>query len=196
MLISLATFLHTHRRRVLYLAVLAAAVAAVFGAGVAKHLSPYGQNDPATQSVQAKNRYESATGRQIDPGIVALVSIGDVHSTAAAQRVGQVANQLRAQPDMASVVTYYQTHNPAAVSRDGRSTYVVAYFKPLSDSRLKDDAQLIENRFAEVRDVKLDRGHRPGSGTTVCCRSTSESPCSPSWRRSSSDGQQFASRAP
>src|SRR5437763_5257655 len=152
---SLATFLHTHRRRVLYLAVLAAAVAAVFGAGVAKHLSPYGQNDPATQSVQAKNRYESATGRQIDPGIVALVSIGDVHSTAAAQRVGQVANQLRAQPDMASVVTYYQTHNPAAVSRDGRSTYVVAYFKPLSDSRLKDDAQLIENRFAGVRDVKL-----------------------------------------
>ena len=41
------------------------------------------------------------------------------------------------------------------VSRDGRSTYVLAYFKPLSDKRLKDDAQQIEDRFAGQRDVKL-----------------------------------------
>ena len=41
------------------------------------------------------------------------------------------------------------------VSRDGRSTYVLAYFKPLSDKALKNDAQQIENRFAGQRDVKL-----------------------------------------
>src|SRR6185312_16721583 len=41
------------------------------------------------------------------------------------------------------------------VSRDGRSTYVVAYFKPFSDRQLKDDAQRIEDRFASQRDVKL-----------------------------------------
>ncbi len=41
------------------------------------------------------------------------------------------------------------------VSRDGRSQYVVAYFKPLSDTRVKDDAQTIMNRFASQHDVKL-----------------------------------------
>ena len=34
--------------------------------------------------------------------------------------------------------SFYDTHDPAMVSRDGRSTYVVAYFKPRSDSQLKD----------------------------------------------------------
>ena len=39
------------------------------------------------------------------------------------------------------------------VSRDGRSTYVLAYFRPKSDKTLKNDAQRIENGFAGQRDV-------------------------------------------
>jgi RND superfamily putative drug exporter len=155
MLTRLATFLHTHRRRVLYVAVVGAVIAGVFGAGVAKHLSPYGANDPATQSVQATNRFEAATGRQISPGVVALVDSGSVHSATAEQRIRQVASQLRSQPDVASVISYYDTRNAAMISLGGRSTYVLAYFKPLSDSRLKNDAQQIENHFAGQRDVKL-----------------------------------------
>ncbi len=155
MLTRLANFLYAHRRAVLYVAVLGAVVAGVFGSGVANHMSPYGANDPATQSVQATNRFQAATGRQIDPGIVALVNVGDVHSAAAQQRVNQVAAELGRGPDVASTVTYYGSHNPAMVSTDGRSTYVLAYFKPLSDTRLKDDAQKIEDRFAGAADVKL-----------------------------------------
>jgi uncharacterized membrane protein YdfJ with MMPL/SSD domain len=155
MLSRLATFLYLRGRRVLIVAVIAAVLAGVFGAGVAKRLSPYGANDPATQSVQAANRFETASGRQIDPGIVALVNSGDVRGTAARQRVGQVAVELRAQPDVGSVVTYYQTRDPAMVSRDGRSTYLLAYFKPLPDKQLKDAAQQIENRLASQKDVKL-----------------------------------------
>src|SRR5437588_4453993 len=41
------------------------------------------------------------------------------------------------------------------VSKDARSTYVLAYFEPLSDKALKDVATQIENRFAGQRDVKL-----------------------------------------
>ena len=41
------------------------------------------------------------------------------------------------------------------VARDGRSTYVVAYFKPRSDSRIQDDAKRIESQFAGQRDVEL-----------------------------------------
>jgi RND superfamily putative drug exporter len=158
MLARLAGFLHARRRPVLYAAVLVAVVAGVFGSSVAQHMSPYGANDPATQSVQASNRFQAAAGRQQDPGVIALVRVGNVSSNAARARVQQVADLLKNGPDVAQVLTYYDTHNPAMVSRDRSSTYVAAYFKPLSDTRLKDDAQQIQNRFAGLHDVKLGGG--------------------------------------
>jgi uncharacterized membrane protein YdfJ with MMPL/SSD domain len=153
----LAGFLYAHRRAVLYVTVLGAVVAGVFGSSVAQHLSPYGATDPATQSVQATNRFQAATDREIDPGVVALVTLtnANVHNTAAEDRVDQVANQLRGGPDVARVVTYYDTDNPSMVSRDGTETYVLAYFRPKSDTTLKNDAQQIENGFAGQRDVTL-----------------------------------------
>jgi RND superfamily putative drug exporter len=152
---KLATFAYANRRRVLFVAVIGAAIAGVFGAGVSKHLSPYGVDDPATQSVQATNRFQAATGRKIDPGVVALVSSGDVRSPAARQRVEGVAAELGSQPDVASVQSFYTTHDPAMVARDGRSTYVVAYFNARSDLQISNDAKLIESRFSSQRDVKL-----------------------------------------
>jgi uncharacterized membrane protein YdfJ with MMPL/SSD domain len=155
MLTNLATFIHANGRRVLLVAVLAAAIAGAFGVGVAKHMSPYGADDPATQSVQATHRFEAAAGRQIDPGIVAIVRAGDVHSATAQRRVEQVAGRLRTQPDVSSAVSFYETHDPSMVSRDRLSTYVVAYFKPRSDTQLEDAAQRIEDQFAGQHDVRL-----------------------------------------
>ncbi len=157
MLTRLAGFIYPHRRAVLYVTVLGAVVAGAFGSSVAQHLSPYGATDPATQSVQATNRFQAATGRQIDPGVVALVNLGgaSVHSRTAEDRVNQVAQQLKQGPDVATVVGYYQTHNAAMLSRDGSSTYVLAYFRPQSDTTLKNDAQKIEDGFAGQRDVEL-----------------------------------------
>jgi uncharacterized membrane protein YdfJ with MMPL/SSD domain len=154
-LARLAAFLHSHGRAILVAAVVGAVVAGVFGAGVSSRLSPYGATDPATQSVQATNRFQATAGRQIDPGVIALLAGGDVRTAAVRQRVASVAAELRRQPDVESVASFYSTHNRAMVSRDGRATYVVAYFKPLSDKRLSDDAKLIESRFASQHDVKL-----------------------------------------
>jgi RND superfamily putative drug exporter len=53
------------------------------------------------------------------------------------------------------VQSFYTSHNPAMVSRGRQSTYVLAYFKPLSDKALKNVAQQIENNFAGQSDVKL-----------------------------------------
>src|ERR687886_2185720 len=148
MLGRLATFQYANGRRVVFAAIVAAAIAGAFGFGVAKHMSPYGADDPATESVQATDRFERAAGRQIDAGVVALVQPGEVRSSAAKARVSQVAAQLRAQPHIAHVVSYYDTHDPAMVSRDGRSTYVLAYFKPRSDKALEDVAKQIETSFS------------------------------------------------
>ncbi len=152
---KLATFIHSNRRRVLFAAVLGAAIAGVLGVGVAKRLSPYGADDPSTQSVQAKNRYQAAAGRQIDPGIIALVNAGNVRSAGAERRVREVEAQLRSSRDIAGTSSYYDSHDPAMVSSDRLATYVVAYFKPRSDSRLEDDASRLESHFAAQRDVKL-----------------------------------------
>ena len=155
MLTRLATFIDAHGRRVLLVAVIGAAIASAFGFGVEKRMSPYGATDPATQSVQAERRFEAAAGRKVDPGIVAIVSAGDVGSPAVERRVERVVTQLRAEPDVASVASFYETHESAMVSRDRRSTYVVVYFKPRSDLQLKNAAQRIEERFAGQRDVRL-----------------------------------------
>jgi RND superfamily putative drug exporter len=155
MLAHLASFLHRNRIRVLFAAVLGAAVAGALGFGVASRLSPYGQDDPATQSVQATNRFQAAAGRQIDAGVVALVQSGDVRSGGARARVAAVQARLRSQPNVKTVVTYYDSHNPAMVSRDHRSTYVLAYFKPHADKRLADDANTIKRNFAGYPGVKL-----------------------------------------
>jgi RND superfamily putative drug exporter len=155
MLTRLATFLHAHGRPVLLIALVGAVIAGAFGFGAAKHMSPYGADDPATQSVQATNRFEAAAGRKIDPGIVAIVNAGDVRRPAVRRRVDQVAARLRSQPDVASVLSFYETHDPAMVSRDRRLTYIVAYFRPRSDQQLQDAAQRIEDQFAGRRDVRL-----------------------------------------
>jgi RND superfamily putative drug exporter len=155
MLEGLASFVHRNRRRVLLVALVAIVVAGVFGLGVAKRLSPYGATDPSTQSVQATNRYQAATGRQIDPGVIALVTTSDVHGARAERRVHQVEAQLRSTRDIATVSSYYDSHDPAMLSRDRRSTYVVAYFQPKSDSRIQDDASRLESQFAGQHDVEL-----------------------------------------
>jgi uncharacterized membrane protein YdfJ with MMPL/SSD domain len=152
---SLASFTHRNRRQVLVVAVVGIVVAGAFGLGVAKQLSPYGDTDPSSQSVRAADEYQAASGRQIDPGVIALVTTGDVHRARAERRVRQVEAELRTSPDVAAVSSYYDNHNPAMVSRDGRSTYVVAYFKPKSDLRIQTDAKRLENAFGGEHDVQL-----------------------------------------
>ncbi len=152
---KLATFLHSKRRRVLFAAVLSVTIAGAFGLGVAKRLSPYSAEDPSTQSVQAKNRYQAAAGRQLDPGVIAVVHTRGVQTASASRRVSDVEEQLRGSRDVARVSSYYESRDPALVSRDGLSTYVVAYFEPKSDSTLEADAKRLESRFAGQHDVKL-----------------------------------------
>src|SRR5439155_14270315 len=69
-----------------------------------------------------------------------------------------VEAELRSSRDIATVSSYYDNHDPAMVSRDWRSTYVVAYFQPKSDLRIQDDAKRLESEFASQRDVELGGG--------------------------------------
>jgi len=66
MLERLASFVYRNNRRVLVVALVGVGVAGVLGLGVAKRLSPYGDTDPSTQSVQATNRYRGGLASYLE----------------------------------------------------------------------------------------------------------------------------------
>ncbi len=152
---ALARWVHGHARAVLALAVLGAVVAAVFGFGVAGRLSPYGVDDPSTQSVQVRQRFARETGHQIDPGVIAVLRLRDARSAVGRAAVARVAAELRRGPDVAEVVSAFSARDPAMISSDGRVTYLFGYFKPYSDKRIANAAGVIERRFAAQKDVVL-----------------------------------------
>jgi RND superfamily putative drug exporter len=144
----LSRFVHAHARRILPVAVLAAVLAGAFGSGVAGRLSPYGADDPATQSVQARARFEHSARRQIEPGIIVLVDSGNIATTPARRRVERIARTLRHQPNVVAVDSYYSTHDPGFVSHDRRRTYLTVTFRPLSDKAVQDESKRLEGLFA------------------------------------------------
>ncbi len=79
MLNALANLATRRARRVVVAAVLGAVPAGALGAGVASRLDPYGDDDPATESVQADERLEDAGYREL--GVIALVRGVDVAVT-------------------------------------------------------------------------------------------------------------------
>jgi len=89
-------------RRPGWIAVTAAALAAValvFGAGVAKSLAPFGFDDPATESVKARNTIERTAGYDPDLVLTAIVR------PFTRQNVERTAETLSDEPAVARVVT-------------------------------------------------------------------------------------------
>src|ERR671917_1255333 len=148
-LTSLAT---RHPKRVVIAAVLVVVAAAVAGSSVADRLDPYAADDPATESVRADALLERArVGAGVD--VVALVDTpGGVSSPDARARVGEVARGLRADPDVARVVTFEQGGR-ALVARDGRSTYVAGSLRPGADEN--DAGERLIDRFEGEEGVTL-----------------------------------------
>jgi uncharacterized membrane protein YdfJ with MMPL/SSD domain len=152
---ALARWLDRCARPVLAVTLLGAIVAGALGFSVAGRLSPYGVDDPSTQSVQVRERFARLAGRQLDPGVVAVVQGARVRSEAGRLRVARLARELAQGPGMARVLTAFSAHDPAMVARNGRLTYVLGYFKPYSDKRIADDARSIERRLRSWHGVAL-----------------------------------------
>jgi uncharacterized membrane protein YdfJ with MMPL/SSD domain len=128
------------------------AVALLFGAGVAKSLAPFGFDDPATESVKARNTVERTAG--YDPDLV-LIAIVRPYTR---QEIARTVTTLRAEPAVARVLTVYNTRDRTMVSRDGRATYMVALFRPLDDEARDKAAKRIEKLFEGNANVRLGGG--------------------------------------
>ena len=144
-----------HRRAIALSALVLVAVAAVFALPVFGELGNENDfDDPNAEAVAARVAVNDATGAQASPSLIALVRLGaDADSAAAQEEIARVAGVLR-DPGVASVVAYERGGDRRLVSRDGRSTYLLATFK-------NDDAGArtrIEAALAGVPGVTLGGG--------------------------------------
>src|SRR4051812_29463438 len=153
---AIARLAQRRPRRVVVAAVLIAVAAGAFGGGVAKHLYPYGADDPSTGSVKAKNLLEHATGTDPSVGLVALVDTASPPGSPRARTdIARVSRALRRDRSVAEVDTFYRTHDRAMVSRDGRSQYLTVRFKAISDKAQQDAADRLEKTAGRLPGVRL-----------------------------------------
>ena len=125
--------------RVVSIAVLFLLVAVIVGGPLTGNLSSAGFEDPDAQFVQARERLEDASGADPGPGLIALVEPGtDVRSPEGRAQVERVAATIAEDPDVAQVATAFSGGGDTLISTDGRSSYVAAFFTPISDDAAQD----------------------------------------------------------
>jgi uncharacterized membrane protein YdfJ with MMPL/SSD domain len=130
MLDRLAVLIHRRRRRFLWGALAVVLVAGFFGGPVFGLLDSENDfDDPQAEAVLAAHDIVRATGAAATPNVVALVRLGaPADSTAAQAKLARVARAFK-DPGVASVRRYDRGGDRALVSKDGRSSYVVATFR-------------------------------------------------------------------
>jgi len=153
---ALARLASSQPRRVIVAALLVALIAGAFGGGVVERLHPYGADDPATDSVKAKERLAKATGLEPGVGLVALVDTpAGPRAKESRVRVGRVARLIARDRDVGRVRTFYDGGERAFVSRTGRAQYAAVSFKPSSDKAQQDAAKRIGDRLGGAPGVRL-----------------------------------------
>jgi uncharacterized membrane protein YdfJ with MMPL/SSD domain len=100
-------------------------VGATWGAGVFEALSSGGFEDPNSESARAYEQITEEFGQQSADLLVLYESQEPVASPPVQEAITDTLEQLRQQPEVASVVSWYDTGSPALVSTDGLATYAI-----------------------------------------------------------------------
>ena len=149
----LARFVYRRRRLIGIGAVAFFAVAIVIGGSVAKHLAPYGNDDPATESVRADDLLDAKGYR--GTSVVVLVRGAPVSSPQMHRRVAGIERTLRARHDVAGVHGFYDTGVRYFVSRDGRATYLAVALRPTADKALQNAGNAIADQLSQKPGVEV-----------------------------------------
>jgi uncharacterized membrane protein YdfJ with MMPL/SSD domain len=143
---ALARFADGNARRIGIFAILFFLLAAAVGGSVANRLDPYGADDPATETVQAREQLENA-GLRV-PAVFAVVEDAPVAAASSRVRIEALERGVRRRADVESVTGYYDTRSPAFVSRDRQSSYFVVALKPTGDKELQEVGAEIADELA------------------------------------------------
>ncbi|SCX22708.1 MMPL family transporter [Mycolicibacterium fluoranthenivorans] len=141
-------------RRILIIAALMAVAAAVFGVPVAQKLTAGGFSDPGAESSRAADLLT----RKFDQGdmqLLIVVSAPDGAMSPAARAVGmQIAAELHASPNVATVNSAWDTPHPALaelLSKDGKAGLIVAGIGG-GEKHAQDNATELTDRLVRDRD--------------------------------------------
>jgi RND superfamily putative drug exporter len=152
----ISDFVVHHPWRVVVAGLLFMAIAGTFGGPVAGLLQGGGFQDPKAESVVAGDRLRAATGVNGDFAVIALVRLPQpVDTTASLAKVAQVGRTLADDPKVVRVDDFASTHNPALVSYDRRSTYLVASASATDLNQAKIVAERIRRAFAHDSQVTI-----------------------------------------
>ena len=134
-------------------------IAAVIGgpvAGLMKAEHAFVGSD--AESLVTEERLNAAKGEIVDPQVVVLLKDLDVNSLAARQKVAGLDATIKKDPVVSRTVTYYNTRrDPQFISRDKRSTYMVVFFKDVSETKAEEGAERLLEEL-EAPNVEVGGG--------------------------------------
>ncbi len=124
MLTTLGTLIHRARWAVLIGGLLLIVAAALYGTGLFSLLKSGGFEDPNSASAHARALLDAQLGGSTTD-LVILMQSDTLSATdpAFADAAAHILTPLQSRPEVASVVSYYSTHNPRFLSRDGHATF-------------------------------------------------------------------------
>src|SRR5215471_2382966 len=149
MLSALADLIDRRPWRLLAATLAIVAVAAPLGLHVRDHLKPRGFDVPGSSSEKARDLIMRASGTDPGNSVLALVRLPAPYGAAGARRtVSGVEARLRRDPAVVAVLDAASARNPAMISRDRRTTYVIAALRPLDDTQQEDAGKRLLAGFA------------------------------------------------
>ncbi|HET8975827.1 MAG TPA: MMPL family transporter, partial [Solirubrobacterales bacterium] len=144
----LGHYAYMWRGRIALAGLVVAIAAAIGGASVFDAVSPYGFQDPDSESARATEALEDATGERPLPDVVLIVDPRGEDGLASAAK--RAERELRTVPDVTTVAG--PDDDPELVSEDGRLGIVVGYLDADTED-ISEVGKTVEQRFSDVDDI-------------------------------------------
>lgn len=143
---ALAGLINRRAWRVLVAALVITAVAAALGVHVREYLKPRGFDVADSGSAKARQIIEQASGTDPASSVLALVRLNDpVDTPSSRSKVAVVESKLHRDPAVVAVLDARSAHNPAMISRDQHSVYIIAALRPLNDKQQEEAGSRLDS---------------------------------------------------
>ncbi|MFM8519373.1 MAG: MMPL family transporter [Solirubrobacterales bacterium] len=151
---GLARLADGHAKAVVAVTVVFFVVAAYFGGNVAEYMGPYGDEDPATESVRAERALEDA-GFRAPTGQVLISNVDVKGSKADRQQVEAISEQVREVKGVKEVTGYAETGSPGFVSETGTKALLLFSLDSTDDTERQAAAARVQDRLADDANVMV-----------------------------------------
>jgi uncharacterized membrane protein YdfJ with MMPL/SSD domain len=153
---ALANLINRAPWRVLLVVLTITAIAAPLGIHVRDHLKPRGFDVSGSGSAKARELIARASGTDPVNSVLVLIRLDEPLSSPSSRRaISVVETKLGRDPAVSAVVDWRTAHNQAMVSRDRRSTYLIAALRPLNDKQQEEAGKRLLAAFAGDKQVTL-----------------------------------------